>query len=151
MGLIELNLKSTSSQKSYSRDLLEKELERDEGKRDRPYRCSEGYLTIGIGHNLDAKPLSEAAIRQIFYDDIEDVERELDREMPWWRKMSDARQRAMINMAFNMGVAALADTPTFKLIEMGKYAQAAERLKGWKWYKQVGQRAYRVCKMWRDG
>lgn len=147
MALIELNLRSTSSTKSYSRDLLETELERDEGLRAKPYRDTVGKLTIGIGHNLDDKGLSREAISFIFREDIEEVERELDRRMPWWRTMTDARQRAIINMGFNMGVGALAGTPTFELIRQGKYAEAGARLQGWKWASQVGQRAQRVIRM----
>lgn len=151
MALLALNLSSTSSTRSYSRDLLEKELERDEGKRAKPYRDTVGKLTVGIGRNLDDKPLSDAAIRFLFREDIEEVEKELDRRMPWWRQMTDARQRALINLGFNMGVGALAGTPTFKLLEQGKYAACADRLMRWKWASQVGQRAYRVTEMIRRG
>lgn len=151
MALIGLNLNSTGSQPSYSRQLLEAELTRDEGKRNKLYKCSAGFWTIGIGRNLEAKPLSDAVISLMFQEDIEEVERELDRRMPWWRKMTDARQRALLNLGFNMGVGALVGTPTFKLMELGKYAECADRLMTWKWARQVGARAKRVTTMIRNG
>lgn len=151
MALIGLNLNSTTSRPSYSRQLLEAELTRDEGKRNKLYKDTEGFWTIGIGRNMDAKPLSDEVISLMFREDIEEVERILDQEMPWWRDLTDARQRAVLNMGFNMGVYALAGTPTFKLIEQGKYAEAGARLRGWKWAKQVGKRADRVIKMIVEG
>ena len=151
MELTVLNLRSTSSQRSYSRETLARELDRDEGKRNTPYRDSGGKRTIGVGRNLDDKPLSDAAIEFLLNEDIEEVEYYLDKLMPWWRKLSDARQRAILNMGFNMGVFALAGTPTFKLIEQGKYAEAGDRLRKWKWASQVGKRAERVIKMIVEG
>lgn len=151
MAWKESSPKLTSSPKSYSRDLLERELTRDEGKRRYPYKDTVGILTIGIGRNLEAKPLSDAAISLLFQEDIEEVERELDRLMPWWREMTDARQRALLNLGFNMGVGALVGTPTFKLMEQGRYEECADRLLRWKWASQVGKRAIRVTDMIRNG
>src|SRR5690349_23604373 len=53
------------------------QLERDEAKRNRPYRDSVGKLTIGVGHNLDDKPISDRAVRVILEDDVADARRDL--------------------------------------------------------------------------
>ena len=38
---------------------LTETLIRHEGLRLEPYRCTEGKLTIGVGHNLDDNPISK--------------------------------------------------------------------------------------------
>ena len=44
-------------------DALISELELDEGVRLSPYRCTAGFLTIGVGRNLDTrKPLLDARL-----------------------------------------------------------------------------------------
>ncbi len=62
-----MNLAPTNLQKLYA------ELERDEGLRLKPYRDTVGKQTIGVGHNLDAKPISERAASCILEDDVADV------------------------------------------------------------------------------
>jgi lysozyme len=59
----------------------------DEGLRLKPYRDTVGHLTIGIGHNLDAKPISNRAADVILEDDIADVLKDLDRAIPLWRQL----------------------------------------------------------------
>jgi len=152
VGLIELKLRSIPSQRSYSRELLEKELERDEGRRNKPYRDTVGKLTIGIGRNLEDKPLSEAAITFLFNEDIEEVEKGLDKHLPWWRELSDARQRVLVNMAFNLGVFGLLGFKnTLAMVKAGNYKGAAAGMLNSKWARQVGQRAFRLSRMMEHG
>jgi GH24 family phage-related lysozyme (muramidase) len=45
---------------------LRKQIERDEGKRNRGYKCPAGYWTIGVGYNVEnGPPLPDAIIDQI--------------------------------------------------------------------------------------
>ena len=48
---------------------IKEKLIREEGKKEKMYVCPTGHRTIGIGHNLDALPISEHAIDVIFRDD----------------------------------------------------------------------------------
>src|SRR5437667_10684766 len=90
-----------------NRDLLKAELIRDEGQRVRLYQDLDGIPTLGIGHNLDAKPISAAVVDLLFDEDMNDGETDLDRELPWWRTLDDGRQRVLANMCFNMGIGTL--------------------------------------------
>lgn len=92
---------------TYDRSKLLADLERDEGLKLTMYRCSEGYLTIGVGHNLEARPISERAARQILEDDVLDCLAALDRAIPWWRSLPEAPQRGLINMCFQLGIGGL--------------------------------------------
>ena len=82
---------------------LERELIAVEGLKLKPYRCTAGKLSIGIGRNLEDRGITEAEARVMFRTDVDAIERELDRAIPWWRSLSAGRRRALINMGF-MGV-----------------------------------------------
>lgn len=128
-----------------------------EGERERAYRDTEGYLTIGIGRNLDAKGLSRDEREYLLNNDIADARRELDRYLPWWRGLDPVRQRVLIDMMFNMGPGApsrgglLSFVNTLSEIRRGNYAFAADMMLASKWAGQVGRRAVRLATMMRTG
>jgi lysozyme len=129
-------------------DALTNLLIKDEGERLSPYRCSAGHLTIGVGHNLDAKPISRVASRQILKDDIEDVVRDLDQSIPWWRTLSETRQLVLADMCFNLGIQGLMTfRNTLKAAQEGRFMDCAEGMRRSDWAKQVGNRATRLIQM----
>lgn len=142
-----------------NRALIERELIRDEGKRLKIYPDSEGIPTIGIGRNLRDRGLSEVEVAFLFVNDIDRVEADLDRELPWWRTLDEVRQRVLFNMAFNLGADSrvpgqdrlLKFKNTLALIEQGAYAKAAKAMLKSKWAKQVGPRAVRLSQQMENG
>lgn len=125
-------------------DRLNAQLRNDEGVRHTIYKDTRGIPTLAIGHNL-LDPISDAAVNQIFADDVNEKIADLDRELPWWRNLTDARQNAIINMAFNLGVEGLRGFTTFlSLLQSGDYQGAADDLAATKWATQVGARADRI-------
>lgn len=128
------------------------ELRRDEGVKLKPYRCSAGALTVGVGHNLDAKGISEAVSDLMLSEDIADAMADLDRELPWWRKLDGVRQRVLVNMTFNLGIGGLLGfRNTLRFVQRGQYLDAAQGMLQSKWARQVGKRAVRLATMMRDG
>lgn len=141
---------------SYNRGAFYAEAVRNEGLRQKPYRDTVGKLSIGIGRNLDDVGLREDEIVLCFWNDVKRSEDDLDRHCPWWRQMTDARQRALLDMCFNMGwgdgTRGLSSfRNTLKLLELGRYAEAADNCLKSKWAQQVGDRAKRNAQMFRDG
>lgn len=130
-------------------DQLVKDLVRDEGFSPTPYRDSQGYLTIGVGHNLDAEGLCNEAIKcQLDYDIHTKAVAPLDTYLPWWRSQPQSVQLAMANLCFNLGIGKLLQfKTTLSLIQSGKYAQAGTNLMQTLYAKQVGQRAVRVAEL----
>jgi lysozyme len=123
-----------------------------EGLETSPYRCTAGKLTIGVGHNLNAKPISRRAAVVILEDDLADVFADLDRQLPWWRDLDDVRQMVLVDMCFNLGIAGLLG---FRMmltsLREGCFQVAAEGMVRSKWYGQVGRRAKRLVEMMRTG
>lgn len=133
-------------------ELLRQDLIRDEGLRLKPYRCTAGKLSIGIGRNLDDVGISNSEAELMLHNDINHVQIELDRNLPWWRKMTDARQRVLCNMAFNLGISTLLEFKnTLGAMERGDYAAAAVGMGSSKWAVQVGPRATRLIRMMKEG
>jgi lysozyme len=144
------------------------ELRRDEGVRYSVYKDTKGIDTVGVGHNLQAKPmpagwscpLNDVQVNSLLDDDLEDVFHDLDRNLPWWTDLSDVRLRVLTNMCFNMGIGRLLG---FKkaLIAMrqGKFSIAADEMLDSKWAREdvgIGTpdkpgRALRLANMMRKG
>jgi lysozyme len=140
--------------------LLEAELRRDEGVKYWPYRDSVGVQTIGVGHNLQAKPLpsnwayplTPAQVTQLLGQDIADTLANLDRNLPWWRSLDEVRQRVVANMCFNLGIGKLLGFKnTLGAMQRGAYAIAAAGMKNSDWYGQVGARAVCLCQAMESG
>ncbi len=131
---------------------LKKDLLIDEGLRLKPYRCSAGKLTIGIGRNLESVGITKAEAFYLLNNDLERVELDLDRSFTWWRKMSERRQRALANMCFNLGLKTLL---TFKkmlaAMEHKDFETAANEAMDSDWYRQVKDRSKRIVEMIRKG
>jgi lysozyme len=133
-------------------DALVQDLKRDEGLRLKAYRCSAGKLTIGYGHNLDDVGISEEEAEILLRNDVAKVVAALDAKLPWWRNLTEVRQRVLANMVFNLGMTGLLGfRRTLKLIETGAYMEAAQAMLASKWAKQVGKRAERLALAMRDG
>jgi len=141
--------------------LLAKELERDEGFVKHAYKDSLGFWTIGIGRLIDRVRGGGITREEALYlkrNDIARFKAELDKAAPWWRTLDPVRQRAVLNMTFNLGSGWI--TPghvkawpnTVKLIREGKYAEAANAIRANKvWVGQVGDRALRIARQMETG
>jgi lysozyme len=144
------------------------ELRRDEGVRYSVYKDTKGINTVGVGHNLQAKPLpagwsyplNDTQVNSLLDDDLEDVFHDLGRNLPWWTDLNDVRQRVLANMAFNLGITRLLGFKnTLVAMRQGKYAAAADGMLNSAWASQVGiydkngqpGRALRLAAMMRDG
>lgn len=133
-------------------DMLLQDLKRDEGMLLKPYRDTVGKLTIGIGRNLDDVGISENEALSLAKSDIFKVTGGLDVALPWWRTMSEPRQRALANMAFNLGVTGLLGfRKALQALQDGNFNQAASEFLDSKWAVQVGDRSKRVAEMIREG
>lgn len=133
------------------KEKLAGELEADEGFRDHAYLDSEGYLTIGIGRLIDKRKGGRITKEEALYlldNDIEEKWHALITALPWVVDHPDNIQRALCNMAFQLGVAGvLGFKRTLALVQAKKYEEAAKNAMLSKWAKQTPVRAKRVTDM----
>lgn len=127
-------------------------LHEHEGLRLKPYRCTAGKLTIGVGHNLDDKGLPRVVVDLLLDIDIADTMEDLDNAIPWWRELDNVRQLVIADMAFNLGITGLLKfRKALQAMQHGIYDMAANEMRKSVWAKQVGRRADRLIEMMRTG
>ena len=123
-----------------------------EGLELKPYRCTAGHLTIGIGRNLDDRGITEDEARFLCQNDVDIVEQELARKFPFIVGLDDVRIRVLLVMAFNLGVPRLsAFSNMWAALEEGDYKQAAVEMLDSRWARQVGRRATNLSQMMETG
>lgn len=124
---------------------LKRELIRDEGFRSKPYKCTAGKLTIGVGRNIEDNGITEDEAMYLLENDISSCIKQLTTKLPWYASKPDAVQRVLTNMCFNLGISKLMSfKKTLSLIELGKYKEASVQMLNSLWARQVGERAIRL-------
>jgi len=130
---------------------LAEDLLRDEGLRLKPYRCTAGKLTIGVGRNLDDRGISESEALHLLDNDIRAFWGQVVVALPWAVHAPEAVQEVLANLCFNLGLAGLLGfRQTLALMQAGRYAEAAAELLRSKWAGQVGARAERLAQRLRE-
>lgn len=135
-----------------NRDAMVRQLRLHEGERLKPYRCTAGKLTIGVGRNLEDRGITREESAMLLANDIAAEERELLRALPWVATLDEVRQRVLLDMAFNMGIVGLLGfKKTLATIQEGNYQLAAAMMLDSRWAEQVGARAERLARMMATG
>jgi lysozyme len=126
-------------------------LQRHEGLRLKPYKCTAGKVSIGYGRNLDDMGISEVEAMVLLRHDIERCYDELN-VFSWFADLDQVRQEALVDMLFNLGLPTFLEfKKTLKFVAEGKYSQAAEEMLRSKWADQVGDRAKELAYMMDTG
>jgi lysozyme len=134
------------------RDRLQAQLILHEGLERKPYKDTVGKLTIGVGRNLDDVGISEEEARVLLDNDMARTLDELDRHIPYWRDLDDARRLVLADMAFNLGIFGLLRfTRTLHHLTEKDFVKAAAEMERSLWFKQTGKRARTLVQMMRDG
>lgn len=127
-------------------DRLEKMLIKHEGLKLKPYRCTAGKLTIGVGRNIEDVGITDAEARMMLnYDIQERVTQFL--KYDWFTELSEVRKDVIIDMSF-MGVSRLLGfKKMIKALSEKDFDKAAEEMMNSKWASQVGKRATELAAM----
>ena len=126
------------------------DLKRDEGFRAKPYRDSEGLLTIGYG-TLIEDGITEEEAGILLGHRANRIWSEGHDAFPWLRRVPEDAQRGLLNMAYNLGIPRLRGfRRMLAALEAGEYGQAADEALDSKWARQVGRRAERIAGLFRS-
>lgn len=100
-----------------------------------------GNPTVGIGRNLASEGITDAEARYLCANDCLARNAMLDRDIPWWRQLSPARQMQIVDLSFNLGEGGLMKFPHFlAAMQAGHWPDAVAELQQSTWWGQVGQR-----------
>jgi len=133
-----------------------------EGLRLQPYKCIKGRLTIGIGRCIDTNPFTAAELkvigdwrrgitREMAYfllrNDIKRVVKECKNYIPFFDKLDDERQYALIDMVFQLGIHGVINfRKMIGALGVGNYHEAARQCLDSKYAKvDTPKRAQRIA------
>jgi lysozyme len=132
-----------------------KQIKRHEGFVSNAYKDSLGYLTIGYGRLIDKAKnggITEPEAEYLLANDVNGVYEALNRSIPSFKRLNEARQGVLLNMAFQMGVHGLMQfKSTLNLIELGDYNAAADNMLKSLWASQTPNRAQEMATQMRTG
>jgi lysozyme len=139
---------------------------KEEGLSLRPYICPAGYLTIGVGHNMEANPLppdmqalvdgghpiTDEMAFDLLQQDIDRFTAQAE-TFPWYHLLSDARQVVVVCMLFQMGMSGFKEfKKMIAALKKGDYLEAAVQMLDSKWASSDSpERAKRMAKIMREG
>lgn len=136
------------------------------GKPLKPGDKLEGWPTIGYGLNLVTRGLTEEEADALLQHAIAETAQALAAKFPVFRELTEPRQAALTDMAYNLGVGGIAGFKKMwtalgegwhaekdgRTADANKaYRRAAEEMRTSKWAAQVGQRAETLARMIETG
>jgi lysozyme len=131
---------------------LIEQLKIHEGVKLKPYKCSAGKLTIGVGKNIEDNGITLEEAEYLLQNDIAEARSQLLHAFPWMVDFNDARISAMINFTFNVGIGTVKKFEnTLAYMQSGEWDKAADEMMDSRWARQVGNRAIEVTDQIRTG
>lgn len=133
------------------RDQVLEDLMRDEGWKPHAYQDHLGFWTIGYGFLIDERRGGElpkwVADLWLGYR-VRRLEAELDRRIPWWTGQPEEVRRALVNMAYQLGVSGLLNfRRMLAALQRGDRYEAAIEALDSRWSRQTPARAQRIAKL----
>lgn len=123
------------------RDKLHTLLIKHEGCRNYPYIDTVGKTTIGIGRNLSDRGILPDEITLMFNNDVDYFYEKLNKTFPWFAKLNEDRQIALIDMCFMGFQKFLTFSKMIECLAKGDMKGAATQIINSKYDKEVGKRA----------
>lgn len=145
---------------------IAKRLEFHEGRRAEAYYCSGGYLTQGIGHNLEMNPLTkeqkskikdmkhwtDAEIDMILADDVYQCKVLMTQLIEGFDKFDDERQYALVDMCFQLGARGVSRfKKMLKAMRERDFETAGKECLNSKYGRQTPTRAKRIAHLIKTG
>jgi len=158
---------------------LEDQLILHEGLRLEVYKCPAGYWTVGVGRNLEGKPLTDEEQEHILgcsgltpdqvisilkergvtkdealfllANDIKDAVKDLS-NFDWFENLDPVRKKVVIDMRYNLGPTRFRQfRRMIAALSVGDYKIASWEMMDSKWYHEVGNRSKRLVRMMESG
>lgn len=134
----------------------------EEGFRNEPYLCSEGFVTIGLGTKLHTSRgmdpeefpimVSLAQAEVWLHSEVAMKDMKLSRSSEGWiyNNLDDDRRAILLSMAYQMGTrGTLKFRNMWSALERGDYTQAAREALNSRWARQTPERAERHARVLR--
>lgn len=128
------------------------QLKQHEGYRRLPYKCTEGFDTIGYGRNLETNGIDEEEAEYLLRRDVGKCRAELFSRVGFFSELDSVRQDALVNMAFQLGVGGLLKFKNMMMaLNEANYWEASRQALDSRWARQTPNRAKEVALMLETG
>lgn len=129
-------------------DRLKKLLIKHEGEKFKPYKCTAGKLTIGIGHNLDDKGISKAVSDLLYKEDIAEVIDDLHIIFNNFDELPENIQLVLADMRFQLGGSGFRKfKQLINAVNNYNWVEMINQMRDSSWFKQVPNRANDLMNM----
>ena len=120
-------------------------IKESEGFRNRVYKCTEGYDTIGYGFAVKDLVMDKDIADMILERKVAELRLRVEQKFPFIDSMPEAVQDVMIEMCFQLGVSGFSKfKKTIQYLMTKQFEEAAVEMLDSKWYKQTPNRAKKL-------
>ena len=135
---------------SYLQQMIDGLIDRlkiSEGFRDRVYKCTEGFDTIGFGFAIKDLVLSE----EISGEKVEFLITAMNGKFDWFKEMPPEVQSVCVEMAYQLGVYGFSKfKKTIHHMKEKEFKHAADEMLDSRWAKQTPNRANMLAQIVRE-
>ena len=127
---------------------LIKRLKTNEGYREKVYKCSEGFDTIGYGSAIKDMKMSEEIATMLLEERVAEIFGELERRADWVQSQPTEVQGVIIEMCYQIGISGfLRFRKTISLFKQRDFVGASVEMLDSLWAKQTPNRARRLSEL----
>nr|WP_321399348.1 glycoside hydrolase family protein [uncultured Desulfobacter sp.] len=127
---------------------VRKMLIEDEGLRLKPYKCTAGKLTIGVGRNIEDKGISEKEAVFLLGNDISECVDDLISLFNDFLQLPESIQHVLINMRFQLGPRGFRGfRMMINAVKAEDWPEMVRQMKDSSWYVQTPNRANRLIRL----
>ena len=120
-------------------------IKESEGFRNRVYKCTEGYDTIGYGFAVKDLVMDKDIADMILERKVAELRLRVEQKFPFIDSMPESVQDVMIEMCFQLGVSGFSKfKKTIQYLMTKQFEEAAVEMLDSKWYKQTPNRAKKL-------
>ena len=122
-----------------------------EGFRDRVYKCTQGYDTIGYGFAVKDLVLDEDIADMILERKLNRLESRIDSKFPFTEDLPKNVKDVVIEMCYQLGVSGFSKfKQTISLLRLGNFKEAADEMLQSRWSRQTPNRAQKLADIVRN-
>lgn len=124
----------------------------EEGYKPRPYYCSEGYPTVGIGWRIGVKGadikdfdmyVTKPVAKVMLLDRVEHINNRLVK-FDWYKNLNESRKAIVISMAYQMSIRKMLEFKNMiAALAVGDFNKARLEAIDSRWFEQTTARATR--------
>ena len=122
-------------------NLLER-IKEHEGFREKVYKCTEGFDTIGYGFAVKDLVLDKDIAEEILLRKVESLISRVRKKFNWLDTVPQAVQGVLVEMSYQMGLSGVSKfKKALHAMQMFQWSVAADELLDSRWAKQTPNRA----------